>query len=158
MDRNQLPSELRDLIARVAVHPHGLGFLHQGYLDNVAVTLGVHPFAIEAAREYMATPEGRAVLIDEVRRARERVTAAEVSAGGPPIAPHPAGSASAGTDSGKAMGPEDLITEARHHPLGLRFLIDAPPETVAVTFGVHPFIVFRARGLLSSHDPRGATT
>ena len=48
------------------------------------------------------------------------------------------------------MGPEELIREASAHALGLRFLEKAPPETVAVTFGVHPFVVFRARGLLEN--------
>jgi hypothetical protein len=41
-----------------------------------------------------------------------------------------------------------LIAEARASHFGIRFLLQAPPETVAITFGVHPFLVFRARGLI----------
>ena len=73
MESSRLPSELRDLIDRIAAHPHGLGFLHHAYLDGVAVTLGTHPFVVEAARELLEIPAGRAMMIEEVKQARERL-------------------------------------------------------------------------------------
>ena len=36
--------------------------------DSVAVTLGVHPFAVDATRALLETPHGREELIDAVRR------------------------------------------------------------------------------------------
>ena len=100
-------------------------------------------------------------MIEEVRRRRESVPAdGETVSGRPPLVAAPsADRRRVGAHPTQAIGPEELIVEARNHPLGLRFLVDAPPETVAVTFAVHPFIVFRARGLLSNHDsgPQDAT-
>jgi hypothetical protein len=141
-----LPTELTDLIDRVAEHPHGLGFLHQAYLDSVAVTLGVHPFVVEAARAYLETPTGRATMITRVREARERASERPRSR-----------SSSAGvvTSAVETKSPEELIDEARKHPLGVEFLLHAPPETVAVTFHVHPFVVFRARVLSRNRGAGG---
>jgi hypothetical protein len=52
----RLPAELADVIRRAAHYPHGLGFLHLAWADSVAVTLGVHPFAVDATRAYLETP------------------------------------------------------------------------------------------------------
>jgi hypothetical protein len=131
-----LPPELADLIERVARHPHGLGFLHQAYLESVAVTLGVHPFVVDAARAYLETAEGRASLIAEVRRAHER----QAAVGPPP----PAGRA-APCACHEAGG---LIGAAQANPRGARLLVDAPPAEIARAFGVHPYVVVRARGIL----------
>ncbi|MBD3162301.1 MAG: hypothetical protein GF328_09360 [Candidatus Latescibacteria bacterium] len=139
MDRTQLPQELRALVERVARHPHGLGFLHQAYLESVAVTLGVHPLVVDAARAFLETPEGRALLIDEVRRARSEPTSS------PDPVPSPA---PACTERAPAKGAQDLIDEVRARPNGIRFLLHAPPETIAVTYGVHPFVVFHAREIV----------
>jgi hypothetical protein len=43
---------------------------------------------------------------------------------------------------------ESLIEEARAHELGLEFLIEGAPESVAITFGVHAFVVDAAKDLL----------
>lgn len=137
MVEKPLPEELRDLIERVARHHHGLGFLHQAYLESVAVTLRVHPFVVDAARAYLATPEGRLVMIEEVRRAHDR------SRGGatpPHLEPRAQPELCEEADS--------LIRKAQEHPHGVRILADRPPEELAATFGVHPYIVFRARGAL----------
>ncbi len=45
---------------------------------------------------------------------------------------------------------DSLIAHARAHELGLEFLLEGAPETVAITFGVHAFVVDAARELLSS--------
>ena len=140
MDQTRQPSELEDLIDRIAAHPHGLGFLHRAYLDSVAVTLGVHPFVVEAARAYLETPRGRAAMIAQVREAKQR-TSGETNS-----CCSPAGGVSSAVET---KSPETLVEEAREHSLGIDFLLNAPPETVAVTFQVHPFVVFRARGLLA---------
>ncbi len=140
MASSELPGELRDLIVRVAAHPHGLGFLHQAWLESVAVTLGVHPFVVEAAREYLETPEGRALLIEEVRIERERLRAfpAAMAGSSRAIPPEPP----------QIDGIDDLLAASERHPLGRGFLLNGPLETVAVTLGVHPFLVIRARGAL----------
>ena len=134
-----LPEELSNLIERVARHPHGLGFLHQAYLESVAVTLGVHPFVVDAARAYLETPAGRNAMIEAVRKAGER---AKAGAAAPP--PH-------GPDSGQAEA-AGLIERAAGHPRGRRFLAEGAPDEIAATFGVHPYLVFRARGILDRHE------
>jgi hypothetical protein len=135
-----LPQEFSELIERVAQHHHGLGFLHQAYLESVAVTLRVHPFVVDAARAYLATPRGRAVMIEAVRDAHERSRVGT----SPPPAP-PADLTALPERSSEA---EELIRRAEEHPRGVRVLADTPPEEVATTFAVHPYLVFRARGVL----------
>lgn len=47
---------------------------------------------------------------------------------------------------------ERLIAEARHHPLGLEFLLEGEPGCVAATFGTHAFTVDAARQRLGSSN------
>ena len=136
-----MPAELVDLVARAARHPHGLGFLHQGYLECVAVTLGVHPFVVDAARAWLATPEGRAELIAAVRDAQHAV---------PPCAP-----AQAAPD-GSSAEVEALLQAARSRPRGDGLLAVGPALDVAAEFGVHPYLVFRARDEMARREAGGA--
>jgi hypothetical protein len=133
----RLPAELADVVRRTAHYPHGLGFLHQAWVDSVAVTLGVHPFAIDATRAYLETPRGRTELIEAVRRERDRRLAR-------PPSPTP----SRRTRHDCEERARALIETARGDPRGLGFLTDGPPEEVADAFHVHPYLVFRARGIL----------
>jgi hypothetical protein len=133
----RLPAELADVVRRTAHYPHGLGFLHQGPVDSVAVTLGVHPFAIDAIRAYIETTRGRAELIDAVRRERERQLVRPLSQTPSPRTVHDC------EERARA-----LVETAREDPRGLGFLTDGPPEDVAEAFRVHPYLVFRARGIL----------
>ena len=139
MSTRPLPPELADLVQRVARHPHGLGFLHQAYIDSVAVTLGVHPFVVDAARAYLDTPEGRAALIEEVRLQHERDRSEATSEEAAP----PLRIQAEGLGLCRA-----LIGAAGQHPKGVAFLTDGPPEEVAESFDVHPYLVFRARGVI----------
>jgi hypothetical protein len=107
----------------------------------VAVTLGVHPFVVDATRAYLETPAGRTALIEAVRMAGER---AKAGAAAPP--PH-------GPDSGRAEA-ASLIEKAAGHPRGRRYLAEGAPEEIAAAFGVHPYLVFRARGILDRHEDR----
>jgi hypothetical protein len=126
---------MRELITKLATWPHGLGFLHLADVESVSATLHVHPFTVVAAREALETPEGRAHLIEEVRRERARV-----AANPPPRPPRE------GTSPCRPIETEEELVEAAgKHPLGLAFFQDGDPEAVAVIFGVHPDLVFRAR-------------
>ena len=195
-----LSPQLRELLARLASHPHGLGFLHLGELECISVTLEVHPRYVIEARDLLATERGRVAIIAEYRRARTRIAAR-----GPLRSPDPSrspcmqpGTAAAtgtvqvfpkaasgqaatvrsgpqsegtrldGPHSGGAhsdgprlegpvphsklptsrRGPEELIEAAKRHPLGIPFLLDAPFETVSITFQVCPHVVFAARELI----------
>jgi hypothetical protein len=137
----RLPGELADVVRRAAHYPHGLGFLHQAWLDSVAVTLGVHPFAVDATRALIETPRGRAELIEAVRRERERERSR-------PRAPN----LRALHDCEQRA--RALIEAAREDPRGLEFLREGPSERVAEEFHVHPYLVFRARGILERGAPR----
>ncbi len=138
----RLPAELADLVRRAAHYPHGLGFLHQAWIDSVAVTLGVHPFAVDATRALLETPRGRAEMIEAVRRERER----------PHERPRPR-TPNLRTLHDCEERARALIEAAREGPGGLAFFREGPPEEVAEVFHVHPYLVFRARGILE----RGAT-
>jgi hypothetical protein len=133
----RLPAELADVVRRVAHYPHGLGFLHQAWIDSVAVTLGVHPFAVDATRALLETPRGRAELIEAVRRERER----------PRERPQPR-TPNLRTMHDCEQRAQALIEAAREDPRGLEFLREGQPEDVAQDFHVHPYLVFRARGIL----------
>lgn len=139
MGGQPLPAELADLVERVAHHHRGLALLHEAYLETAAIVFKVHPFVIDAARAYLATDEGRRAMIEEVKQAQQRAGVGsedgEVPPPGPP-GPEPCREA------------EELIRRAREHPQGLGALLAASPGTTAATFGVHPYIVFRALGFL----------
>ncbi len=45
---------------------------------------------------------------------------------------------------------ESLIEAARVHEFGLEFLVEGATEVVAITFGVHAFVVDAAKDLLSA--------
>jgi hypothetical protein len=137
MVTRRLPAELADLIRRAARYPRGLGFLHQAWIDSVAVTLGVHPFAVDATRAYLETSRGRAELIEAVRREQGRA----------PARPRPCSPNLRALHDCEERA-RALIEAAREDPRGVPFLTDGPPEEVADAFRVHPYLVFRARGLL----------
>jgi hypothetical protein len=133
----RLPAELADVVRRAAHYPHGLGFLHHAWVDSVAVTLGVHPFVVDATRAYLDTERGRAELLDAVHREQER-TRARPLRHGPDLR-------TLRQCEGRARA---LIETARGDPRGLDYLALGPPEEVAGAFHVHPYLVFRARGML----------
>ena len=138
----RLPAELADVVRRAAHHPHGLGFLHQAWVDSVAVTLGVHPFAVEATRAYLETPRGREELMVAVRREEHRARARTL-----PHTPSPR------TRFECEERARALVEAARRDPRGLGFLTDGDAEEVADAFRVHPYLVHRARGLLARPPP-----
>lgn len=129
-----MPAELVDLVSRVARYHHGLAFLHQGYADNVALTLGVHPFTVDAARLWLATHEGRAEMIAAVK-----AVSPELPAGTGPLA--------GSDDDPGAPGPEvvALLRSAQSRTAGVPFLASGPLADVAAAFGAHPYAVCRAR-------------
>ncbi len=135
-----LSPEMQRLVEKVANWPHGLGFLHQGDLECIAVSLGLHPFVVARARADLETKEGRARLIREVRLAREKRKTDGLADEEPPL-PCPENLA-------RISDVEELIRAVSIHELGPRFLTNAPVETIAVTFEVHPRTVLRAREIL----------
>jgi hypothetical protein len=143
MSQRSLPAELADVVRRVAHYPHGLGFLHHGWVDCVAVTLGVHPYVIDATRAYLETDEGRAELIEAVRRESERRLAR-------PLSHTP----SRRTLRGCEERSRALIEAAEKDPRGVAFLAGGELAEVARAFRVHPYLVCRARGLLERRGVR----
>ncbi len=133
-----LSPEMCDLIRRLSSFPHGLEFLDSATLECAAITFGVCPDVISRAREYLASSSHRTWFLDRVRRAQRQ----------PPVpwhAPRPQRAA-------LPPGPRTLaalVRTAHAHPYGLSFLLESPPETVAVVFHVHPQRVLRARVLFA---------
>jgi hypothetical protein len=137
-----LSPEVEEVLERAAALRHGLGFLHTGPLESVAITLGLDARLVARVRGQIDDPSLHPLVIESFKRAVERQRAGERPAA-VPAPPPPA----------PAMGPADLLRAAEAHPLGLPFLADAPLETVAVTFGVTPFVVLEARALLARAGP-----
>lgn len=139
--------DMRALVEKLATWPHGLGFLHLADLETLSVELHVHPDLLVAARDALETQEGRARLIEEVRRARAAAGGAPCESWEPPpagaVPPRPA-----------VLSPGELIDAADGDSLGREFLEEGHPESVAVHFHVHPRVVFAARELLAA--ARGA--
>ena len=133
-----------ELVRRVASVRRGLAFLDVGSLECVAITFDVHPKVVSEAREHLATPAHRASLLAYVRR----LQAAHPEPWHHPRPPMPAPSPRTAAA---------LVRAAEHHEYGVRFLLESPPETVAVTLHAHPNLVFRARALVARwrarHEP-----
>jgi hypothetical protein len=138
--------EIVKLIGRVASFPRGLAFMDTGALECAAITFGVHPEVVLEARGYLATPASRAWFLEEVRRRQSPDLE-------PWHAPRPyAPSATPGPRTAAA-----LVRAAEKHQYGVSFLLESPPETVAVVFHVHPQMVFRARALFARWSARRGT-
>lgn len=143
-----LAPEVENLLERAASLPRGLAFLHLAPLESVAIALGVDARLVERVRRQLEDPADRRVVIEAFQGAVLRWQR------GPrpdcfPMRTLP-------VDAQAPMSPEELIRAAEGHYLGLSFLVEAPLETVAVTFGVHPLAVLEARGLLERRgtEPR----
>lgn len=132
-DDEWLTTELAELIESGARLGHGLGFVRQAPLETVATLLGVHARTVDRARECLGDPALRDRLVAAYARASER--------------PAPPSSVPSSSRSGSAL--LDVIGGAEQHPLGVQFLLCAPLETVAISFGVHPDVVGAARGELA---------
>jgi hypothetical protein len=139
-----IPRQAQDVVERATSLRRGLAFLRRAPAEVVAATLGVHARAVEEARSQLEDPPARERLLRVFARALEERRGAAPAPPAPPAA--------------AARSPDDLIQEAERHALGLDFLHLAPPETVAITFEVHPDTVLRAREILASrgHAPTAA--
>jgi len=136
---------MEDLIVRVAGYHRGLAFLHLGDPEFVAVQLGVRPFVVVEAKEHLQTAEGRERMLKKVREARDKHPEPLKCPPAWPVVP-------ACPESPHSA--RELIRAAENHAEGLAFLTDGSPESVAVTFHVHPDLVFRARELLKRWKAR----
>lgn len=132
-----IPREVHDAVERSAALRRGLALLHRAPPEVVAAAIGVHTRAVEEARNRLGRPHERRDLIQVFARALERRRVEPPAAAPPPF---------------RRRDPDDLILEAQRHERGLDFLRRAPPETVAITFTVHPDLVHRARELLAARD------
>lgn len=134
-----LAPEVENLLERAASLPRGLAFLHRGPLEIVAITLGVDARLVARVRRQIDDPAEHRQVIEAYRTAVERWRRGPqpdcFPHPAPPEAPHP-------------VDAEQLLRAAAEHPLGTAFLLEGQMEAVAVTFGVHPFVVDEARGLL----------
>jgi len=130
-----IPHQVCDAVERSAALRRGLALLHKAPAEIVAAAIGVNALAVEEARHRLEQPGDRRLLLDLFARALE-----QRGAGAPTATPSPS----------RPRDPQDLIREAERGHHGLDFLRGAHPETVAITFAVHPELVHRARELLAT--------
>jgi hypothetical protein len=138
------PSRLRALLKRVVEHPMGFQLLYQGHLESVAALFAVPPRAIEEAREWIVEPARRGVFAAELVAARR-------FHGEHPEIDHIHGRGSAPRVPPQRTA-DDLLHDVDALPDGAEFLLRAPPETIAVLFAVHPFVVHEARQRLRTRE------
>jgi Tat protein secretion system quality control protein TatD with DNase activity len=138
-DVDWLTPEIALLIERSAELRRGLAFVSRAPVESVAVTLGVHPRTVDHARDCLATPEMRSGMIREFQRAVVR------RASRPPPCSRPL----AGALPEPTREEPDVLREAMTHPYGLEFVMRAPLESVAISFGVHPADVAKMRDELA---------
>lgn len=156
-EQEWLTAELAELVESGARLGHDLDFVRHAPLETVATLLGVHAHAVDRARECLGDPVRRERLVAEYARASERPgppssrqdgAGEHVGAGlpGDVRAPAPASVRPIALRGRAAL---DVIGSAEQHPLGVQFLLCAPLETVAISFGVHPDVVTDARDELA---------
>jgi hypothetical protein len=128
-----LAPALRDLLDRCAGLRRGLAFVHRAPPECVAAALGVPVAVVEWAQACLDRGPQRLRIIQAYAVALERhhLAAEPRPACAPP-----------------RRGPEEVIRQAEGHPLGVQFLLCAPFETAAISFGVHPEVVMDAREIL----------
>jgi len=132
-----LSPEIEQVLDHAASIPRGLAFLHRAPIEAVAIALAVDARLVVQVRRLLDDPATHAPVVVAFKAAVARWRRE----------PHPEGFR-APVPPPPAPGPEELLRAAEEHPLGREFFADAPLETVAVVFGVHPFLVLEARGLL----------
>jgi hypothetical protein len=71
-DDERLTPELALLIERSAEIRRGLAFVNRAPVESVAVTLGVHPFTVDQARDRLASPALRPSILRAYSVALER--------------------------------------------------------------------------------------
>lgn len=130
-----VPPEILDLLRRAVRLPRGLALLHAAPLETAAVLLSVPPDLVLKARESLDDQAARAAVLEEWHRVHAAAPAPAFQHAAP-LPAHPAPDAAA------------VAAEAERHPLGARFVLDAPEEAVAILFRVHPSVVIAARELL----------
>ena len=135
MEAPRVTPEILDLLERSTAIPDGLAFVHDGPIDSVAVTLGVHPGLIVQACDCLDHAEQRAMLVRHFERALERRRTSFLPTSG--LAPSPTTAS-------------ELIEAAERQQGGVAFLVNAPFETAAILFAVHPFLVLEAREQLTA--------
>ena len=125
--------EFTSLVRQLARLPSSATTLREAHLDCAAVTLHLHPFVVDATRSFLDATEGWAgldALFDGLKDAA------------PP-----------GADldlllEGESAEACTLIERAEADGRGTKYLCEGDPGEVAATYGVHPYVVFRARGAL----------
>jgi hypothetical protein len=135
----QLTPAVASLLEQAMQQPAHFTPLRRGHLESVAALFQVHPFVVSELREQLRRPELRRAVADQlvrVRRARRPAHPRPSSASRVPP------TVSALLDAVKAM------------PGGTELFLNAPTETVATLFGVHPFVVDAARAVATQHEAR----
>ncbi|HEY3448278.1 MAG TPA: hypothetical protein VGK67_18120 [Myxococcales bacterium] len=142
-DALPLSSEHHSLLEAVVALPSGVELLREGHLESVSVLFGAHPAVVDEVRGWMGSKAQRKLLAEALLRARNRKPAALAPASVAPAPPVPA-------------TPEELLRAALEVPGGDEFLAEAPLETVAIVFGVHPDLAAKARDLVAPSAKRAS--
>ena len=132
--------EVVALLSRAATYPRGVRLLYAGQLESVAVLFDARPALVDQVRGWISDTSTRPQIAEALIRARQDAPPASRPA---PCAPRSPPTA------------EEILGAVSDIPDGDEFLRQAPLETLAVLFQVHPRVVERARALLDRARPQG---
>jgi len=140
---DQLSPAVASLLEKAMEQPKHFTPLRRGHLESVAALFQVHPFVVSELREQLRRPALRKAVADSLVRARRARR---------PVSKKP--------DAVKRV-PKSvtaLLDAVKATPGGAELFMNAPTETVATLFGVHPFVVDQARAVATQHEAPAAPT
>lgn len=140
---DELTPAVASLLEQAMQQPAHFTPLRRGHLESVAALFQVHPFVVSELREHLRRPSVRRVVADQLLRVRR---SRRPSVARPERATRVPPTVAALLDAVKAT------------PGGAELFMNAPTETVATLFGVHPFVVDAARAVATQHEAKPAPT
>lgn len=140
---DQLSPAVASLLERAVHQPAHFTPLRRGHLESVAALFEVHPFVVSELREQLQRPAVRRTVAEKLYRTWR--------------AKHPVKARSAATTPRRVPPTVAALLEAvKAAPGGPELFMNAPTETVATVFHVHPFVVDAARAVATQHEDTSA--
>lgn len=134
---DSLSPAVASLLEKAVHQPAHFTPLRRGHLESVAALFEVHPFVVSELREQLKRPAVRKTVAEKLYRTwrAKRPAKATVSASRrvPPTV-------------------AALLDAVNATPGGPELFMNAPTETVATVFHVHPFVVDAARAVATQHE------
>jgi hypothetical protein len=134
---DSLSPAVASLLEKAVHQPRHFTPLRKGHLESVAALFEVHPFVVSELREQLKQPALRKTVAERLYRMWRAKRPAKVAVPAPRRRPPTVAS---------------LLDAVKAAPGGPELFLNAPTETVATVFRVHPFVVDAARAAATQHE------